>query len=804
MNCRRGSAPSADRSKRTRPRSGKKSSAPSAVISTKNSAGDRSSCHTSWRYRKIPRQNAKSAPEPPLTPALGSPAPVVEAPPAPRSRIVEELGALALIAFVTFATVSLACLDAGRTPNLGGPVGEMLASILSGIVGYQSYMALLLMAVLAVRVWMRTPAVTLVREAAGGAIVLVALATAGGLFDLGDLRIGGTVGATVASMLNASLNMAGGYLVAVLAMVCGFALMLKRAPTELAAAAIAKMRPTFRRESAGSDDEASCAPRVFELSDAIIEDEDDGASNGKRAPLKVRKIELRELPSRDRRREAQASKPRTKGSYKIPPPALLDMPPPTHTQVDEAALERSARVLEQKLGDFGVEGRVVEVQPGPVVTMYKFEPGSGIKVSQIVNLSDDLSMALRAAAVRIQAPVPGEAVVGIEVPNRKRERVYLREILEAEEFQAENSQLTIALGKDIAGRPVAADLARMPHLLIAGATGTGKSVSIHTMIAAILFNATADDVRFILIDPKMLELSVYENIPHMLVPVVVDPGKAAAALLWATQEMETRYLMMREFGVRNIDNYNQALATGAKPVDVRPIPTADGEENAQPIEHRKLPKIVIVIDELADLLLSEGKTIERDISRLAAKARAAGIHLILATQRPSVDVITGLIKANLPARISFQVTSRVDSRTILDAIGAERLLGAGDMLFMPPGSAKLRRLHGPFVSEHEIRKLTDFLREQGAPDYHLEILETKPPGEDDGGPGSDEHDEMYDEAVRIVMETNQASISMIQRRLRIGYNRAARMVEQMEREGIVMPADGAKPREVRLRSARQS
>jgi len=768
----------------------------------KNSAGGRSSCHTSWRCRKIPRQNAKSASEPP--PASALPAPVVEASQAPRSRIIEELGALALIAFVAFAAVSVACLDAGRTPSLGGPVGEMIASTLSGIVGYQSYAALVLMAVLAVRIWMRTPATTLARETAGGAIVLVALATAGGLFDLGDLRIGGIVGATIAGTLNASLNVAGGYLVAVLAMVCGFALMLKRAPTELVAAAVAKVRPTFRKQSAGSDDEASGAPRVFELSDAIIEDEDDGASNGKRAPLKVRKIELRELPSRDKRREAQASKPRTKGAYKIPPPTLLDMPPPTHAQVDESALERSARVLEQKLGDFGVEGRVVEVQPGPVVTMYKFEPGSGIKVSQIVNLSDDLSMALRAAAVRIQAPVPGEAVVGIEVPNRKRERIYLREILEAEEFSAENSQLTIALGKDIAGRPVAADLARMPHLLIAGATGTGKSVSIHTMIAAILFNATADDVRFILIDPKMLELSVYEHIPHMLVPVVVDPVKAAAALLWATQEMETRYLMMREFGVRNIDNYNQALASGVKPVDVRPIAAADGEDSAPPIEHRKLPKIVIVIDELADLLLSEGKTIERDISRLAAKARAAGIHLILATQRPSVDVITGLIKANLPARISFQVTSRVDSRTILDSIGAERLLGAGDMLFMPPGSAKLRRLHGPFVSEHEIRKLTDFLREQGAPEYRLEILETKAPGEDDGRPGSDEHDEMYDEAVRIVMETNQASISMIQRRLRIGYNRAARMVEQMEREDIVMPADGAKPREVRLRSARQS
>src|SRR5208282_1314170 len=382
MNWRRGLAHSAVRSRPTRPRSGKRWFAPSVVISMKNSAGGRSSCHTSWRCRKIPRQNAKSASEPP--PASALPAPVVEASQAPRSRIIEELGALALIAFVAFAAVSVACLDAGRTPSLGGPVGEMIASTLSGIVGYQSYAALVLMAVLAVRIWMRTPATTLARETAGGAIVLVALATAGGLFDLGDLRIGGIVGATIAGTLNASLNVAGGYLVAVLAMVCGFALMLKRAPTELVAAAVAKVRPTFRKQSAGSDDEASGAPRVFELSDAIIEDEDDGASNGKRAPLKVRKIELRELPSRDKRREAQASKPRTKGAYKIPPPTLLDMPPPTHAQVDESALERSARVLEQKLGDFGVEGRVVEVQPGPVVTMYKFEPGSGIKVSQIV------------------------------------------------------------------------------------------------------------------------------------------------------------------------------------------------------------------------------------------------------------------------------------------------------------------------------------------------------------------------------------------------------------------------------------
>jgi S-DNA-T family DNA segregation ATPase FtsK/SpoIIIE len=439
--------------------------------------------------------------------------------------------------------------------------------------------------------------------------------------------------------------------------------------------------------------------------------------------------------------------------------------------------------------------------------MYKFEPGSGIKVSQIVNLADDLSMALRAATVRIQAPVPGEAVVGIEVPNRKREKVYLREIMEAEEFAAARSQLTIALGKDISGRPMAADLAMMPHLLIAGATGTGKSVSIHTMIASILFNATADDVRFILIDPKMLELSVYENIPHLLVPVVVDPEKAAAALLWATQEMETRYRMMRDMGVRNIDGYNRALGAAGKVVELKPVNLIEegagraSTEDCEPIKHRRLPKIVIIIDELADLLLSEGKTVERDITRLAQKARASGIHLILATQRPSVDVLTGLIKANLPARISLQVTSRVDSRTILDSIGAERLLGAGDMLFMPPGSAKLRRLHGPFVSETEIRRVVDFLRAQGAPDYQMEILETKVPSEDGVDGGGFEADGLYDEAVRIVLETNQASVSMIQRRLRIGYNRAARMVEQMEREGLVTPGDGMRPREVRARTA---
>ncbi len=723
--------------------------------------------------------------------------------PHPGSRIARELFALALLAFAAFGAVSLVSVDLGRSPNLGGPVGAAIAATLGALIGYQSYTAMLLVAWLAQRVWTGARIVTIVREIAGGVILILALAAAGALWDLHDARMGGVIGADIATTLSDSLNLAGGSIAVALGFICGLALMLKRAPTELLTGLANKIRPRRDEfELAGGD---TRIPFSLGAGDEI----EPGSPDGKLAPLKVRLLDIRDATAREKRDRAAASKPRQKGAFKLPPQSLLDLPPAEHAQVDESQLERSARVLEQKLADFGVEGRVVEVQPGPVVTMYKFEPGSGIKVSQVVNLADDLSMALRAAAVRIQAPVPGEAVVGIEVPNRKRERIFLREILEAEEFIAAQSQLTIALGKDIAGRPVAADLARMPHLLIAGATGTGKSVSLHTMIASILFNATADDVRLILVDPKMLELSVYENIPHLLVPVVVDPQKAASALLWATQEMEARYLRMRELGVRNIDGYNHALASGASIAQLKmagqSVPASDdpNQPAVGAIEHRKLPKIVIVIDELADLLLGEGKTVERDITRLAQKARAAGIHLILATQRPSVDVITGLIKANLPARISLQVASRVDSRTILDSIGAERLLGAGDMLFMPPGSVKLRRLHGPFVGEHEIRRLADFLRAQGAPEYRMEILDTKPPGEEEGGGfGADVQDEMYDEAVRIVMETNQASISMIQRRLRIGYNRAARMVEQMEREGIVMPADGAKPREVRLHSVR--
>jgi len=492
--------------------------------------------------------------------------------------------------------------------------------------------------------------------------------------------------------------------------------------------------------------------------------------------------------------------------YKLPPLELLD--PPEHEQIsiDKETLHANSLILQKKLEDFGVEGEVVAVRPGPVITMYEFKPAPGVKVRRIVMLADDLAMALRAVSVRILAPIPGESVVGIEIPNPRREIVYLREVIESESYRAADSKITLALGKDIGGVPFATDLSRMPHLLVAGATGTGKSVSINAMILSLLFKSNPQDVKFIMVDPKMLELTVYEDIPHQLVPVVTDPKKAAAALFWAMDEMDRRYRLMREKGVRNIDGYNRAIEkeSGNKKdliqlTDEEPMeeaPAIGGRLSKDvPLVHGHLPRIVIIIDELADLMMTVGRDIEEYITRLAQKARAAGIHLILATQRPSVDVITGLIKANFPARISFQVTSRIDSRTILDSMGGEKLLGNGDMLFLPPGTARLTRIHGAFVSDQEVRKVVKFIKQQGRPNYRTDILEAKKEIEA-AAAADEEYDEMYDQAVAIVTETQQASISMIQRRLRVGYNRAARMIEVMERDGVIGPADGAKPREV--------
>ncbi len=459
------------------------------------------------------------------------------------------------------------------------------------------------------------------------------------------------------------------------------------------------------------------------------------------------------------------------GPYKLPDPSLLDNIEKKEAKVDKESIQANASILEKKLKDYGIEGKVTEVRPGPVITMYEFEPAPGVKVSKIANLADDLAMALSAVSIRIIAPIPGKAVVGIEIPNRERETVYIREIIESKVFSSSQSFLTLVLGKTISGEAYVADLAKMPHLLVAGATGSGKSVSLNSMICSFLFKATPAHVRFLMIDLKMLELSFYEGIPHLLLPVVTNAKNARTALRWMTDEMERRYSMMAEKGVRNIEKYNHRVA----------------RENGETI-----PYIVVVIDELADLMMVSPKEVEEYIARLAQMARASGIHLILATQRPSVDVLTGIIKANFPARVACKVFSKVDSRTILDTNGAESLLGYGDMLFMSPGIGRLQRLHGSYVSEGEIKRIVEFLKQQGAPAYHHEILEEKEEEEE----GETIDDEKYREAVEFVESKGEASISMVQRRFRIGYNRAARIIERMEKEGIVGPSDGAKPREV--------
>ncbi|MBT5765212.1 MAG: DNA translocase FtsK [Nitrospina sp.] len=502
----------------------------------------------------------------------------------------------------------------------------------------------------------------------------------------------------------------------------------------------------------------------------------------------------------------------TSGKYQVPPLSLLQDPPPDEGMQTEKARDEilaSSAILEKKLLDFGIEGRVVQVLPGPVITLFEYEPAPGIKVSRIVSLTDDLSLAMRCVGLRILAPVPGKPVVGIEIPNMRRETIYFKEVMTSDEFQLPQSKLTLAIGKDITGEPAVQDLATTPHLLMAGSTGSGKSVGLNAMICSILLNATPDEVKLIMIDPKMLELSVYDGIPHLISPVVTNPKKAAAALQWAVNEMESRYKMMAESGVRNIGGFNELAEKLQKEYDlelkkhqktnkgVKPATDEDeDDEEVLPEPPAKLPYVVILIDELADLMMVASKGVEDSLTRLAQMARAAGIHLIVATQRPSVDVLTGIIKANFPTRMSYKVTSRVDSRTILDAMGADKLLGKGDMLFLPPGTTKLQRLHGVMVSDAEIQRIVDFIKKQAKPHYQEDIFDSVVAEEEQKGEEAEEFDEKYDEALAIVAKDRQASISYIQRRLRIGYNRAARIIETMEREGVVGPSDGVRPREV--------
>jgi S-DNA-T family DNA segregation ATPase FtsK/SpoIIIE len=524
-------------------------------------------------------------------------------------------------------------------------------------------------------------------------------------------------------------------------------------------------------------------------------------------------VSKKEKPKKIEQTRFDFTKIKSDGKFQLPPLTLLEESPQKDTRIKRDYLITNSRILEKKLSDFGVEGRVVEVMPGPVITMYELEPAPGVKINKITNLADDLALALMAPSIRILAPIPGKSVIGIEIPNLKREHVFLKDVLDNDAFLESSLRLPIALGVDFVGAPVIADLTKMPHLLIAGTTGSGKSVALNAMICSILFKAQPDDIKFLMVDPKRLELSSYEGIPHLMHPVVVDPKKASQVLRWTVEEMERRYKTISDLGVKSIEAYNEVLLKGSKdnavsvikerPAEIRLDKEFNASEMVTPshdpqIKHVKLPYIIVVIDELSDLMMVASRDVEESLTRLAQMARAAGIHLIIATQRPSVDVITGLIKANFPTRISFQVSSKIDSRTIIDQPGAEKLLGAGDMLFIPPGTSKLARIHGAYVSDKEISRIVDFIKMQAQPAYDSSIekyeFETAQSQHEQEG-----YDAKYDEAVALVGELGHASISLVQRYMKIGYNRAARMIEQMEREGIVGPSDGAKPRKILIR-----
>ncbi|MGE0183079.1 MAG: DNA translocase FtsK 4TM domain-containing protein [Parvularculaceae bacterium] len=541
----------------------------------------------------------------------------------------------------------------------------------------------------------------------------------------------------------------------------------------------------------------------------IDEDEEPPLVAAPRKRNIIRKNETKK-PGKREAREAQPELPVFRpGSYELPALSLLGKPEARRTKVvSDDQLEQNARMLENVLSDFGVKGEIIAVRPGPVVTLYELEPAAGVKSSRVIGLADDIARSMSAVAARV-AVVPGRNVIGIELPNLDRETVYIRELLGAAEYENSRGDLTLALGKSIGGEPVYADLARMPHLLIAGTTGSGKSVGINTMILSLLYRLSPDDCKMIMIDPKMLELSVYEGIPHLLAPVVTDPKKAVVALKWTVREMEERYRRMSKVGVRNIEGFNQRLVEAEENGEMltRRVHTGYDEGTGEPIyeteelQYEPMPFIVVVIDEVADLMMVAGKDIEGMVQRLAQMARAAGIHLIMATQRPSVDVITGTIKANFPTRISFQVTSKIDSRTILGEQGAEQLLGMGDMLHMA-GGGRIRRVHGAFVSDDEVEKVVEFLKKQGSPSYVQEVTELREEDEDgafdglDIGGNTSSGDALYDKAVAIVLRDRKASTSYIQRRLQIGYNRAATLIERMEDEGVVGAANHAGKREI--------
>ena len=697
--------------------------------------------------------------------------------------------------------------------NWIGPVGAYTADLVFQVLGYAAFLLPTGLLMLALRWFKSHPVETPVAKVAGYILLILFLPAELVLLSLpnvrGALPPGGLVGSVLAAGLRAALNPLGAHLVALACVLAGLFLTTRFSFTLMgrwlggpmgAEGLLGKLHGRYKawREARDAErlrkrfEEMKIAgrppvpPQTIASKEAIADKDEETQASRPGSAL----IKFPEPPAMPRK----GSEPRIargKTSYRLPSPGLLRLAE-RGERMAENELKEYARAIEQKCREFDVTGHVTQINPGPVVTTFEFKPEAGIKYSRITSLAEDLCLALRAESILIER-IPGKSTVGIEVPNPHRETIALREVIESPEFVHSPSKLTAPLGKDLIGRIRATDLAQMPHLLIAGATGTGKSVFINSMIMAMLFKATPEEMKLVLVDPKRLELGLYEDIPHLYTPVVTDPKVASNVLRNTTREMERRLKLLAQRGVRNIDQYNRTFEKGQ---------SLSLFEETEDTEHKPLPYLVIVIDELADLMMVDTNNVEESITRLAQMARAVGIHLILATQRPSVDVITGLIKANFPARISFRVASKVDSRTILDANGSESLLGRGDMLYLPAGSSRLHRIHGPLVTEDEIVAVCDFWREQAKAIYNEELL--KPPKEEaaggDGGSGEAAEegadDALYEEAVRVVCEMGRASTSTLQRRLRIGYGRAARLIDLMEKDGIVGPPDGSKPREV--------
>ncbi len=682
--------------------------------------------------------------------------------------------------------------------NAGGRVGAWVADVMLYVFGLSAYWWVVFCAVLVWWGFRRIENVpqpgdrrSYVVAAIGFVIVLVASSGIEAI-RLYSLRAelpqapGGILGAAVGGSLVQALGFTGATLILLLTFAAGLSLftgvswltVLERLGAWAETAYLFVQQKLQEREDRRAGEKATVKREaVVEVSKKKLEVHE---------PVRIEKP-APEIPKSARvEREKQVPLFENLPDSLLPPLNLLDEPEKSHEVLSTETLEFTSRLIEKKLLDFGVEVKVVAAYPGPVITRYEIEPAVGVKGSQIINLIKDLARALSVVSIRVIETIPGKSLMGLEIPNPTRQTVRLSEILSSQTYADLTSPLTLALGKDIAGHPAVADLQRMPHLLIAGTTGSGKSVGINAMLLSLVYKSPPSQVRLILIDPKMLELSIYEGIPHLLAPVVTDMRQAANALNWCVAEMDRRYKLMSALGVRNMAGFNQKVREAVK--GKKPImnPFAPVPESAEPLHEMSL--IVVVIDELADLMMVVGKKVEELVARLAQKARAAGIHLVLATQRPSVDVITGLIKANIPTRIAFQVSARVDSRTILDQMGAEALLGQGDMLYLPAGSGFPQRVHGAYVADHEVHKVVGYLKKLAQPQYVEDVLEG-PESEDAGeggiGGGDAESDPLYDQAVAIVMKTRRASISLVQRHLRIGYNRAARLIEQMERAGLV-------------------